>query len=132
MLEPTKRFCLQIPHVKYQIYSTYCSKVIIKLMFLKKIHCRSIPRSQLSLGQKCWYRQTGLVIRYTHVIVYLFGIFCPTREFFTHLETSSLPVKGCFFTYARHLWTLSSEGSLACHTYCDTGHPFILVLSEDP
>ena len=27
-------------------------------------------------------------------------------------------------TYARHSWPLSSEGSLACHPYCDTGHPF--------
>ena len=26
-------------------------------------------------------------------------------------------------TYARHLWTLSSESSLACHTYCHTEHP---------
>ena len=33
--------------------------------------------------------------------------------------------------YARHSWPLSSEGSLACHTYCDTGHPFIMVISED-
>ena len=30
-------------------------------------------------------------------------------------------------TYARHLWPLSSEGSSACHTYCDTGHPFIKI-----
>ena len=35
-------------------------------------------------------------------------------------------------TYARHSWPLSSEGSSACHTYCDTGHPFIMVISEDP
>ena len=35
-------------------------------------------------------------------------------------------------TYARHLWPLSSEGSLACHTYCETGHPFIMVIDEDP
>ena len=35
-------------------------------------------------------------------------------------------------TYARHLEQLSSEGSLACHIYCDTGHPFIMVISEDP
>ena len=27
------------------------------------------------------------------------------------------------YMYAGHLWALSSEGSLACHTYCDTGHP---------
>ena len=35
-------------------------------------------------------------------------------------------------TNARHSWPLSSEGSLACHTYCDTGHPFIVVISENP
>ena len=35
-------------------------------------------------------------------------------------------------TYARHSWPLSSEGSLTSHTYCDTGHPFIMVISDDP
>ena len=34
-------------------------------------------------------------------------------------------------TYARHSWPLSSEGSLACHTYCDMGHLFIMVIFED-
>ena len=33
-------------------------------------------------------------------------------------------------SYARHLWPLSSESSLACHTYCDKGHPFIMVTVE--
>ena len=35
-------------------------------------------------------------------------------------------------TYVRHLWPLSSERSLACHTYYDTRHPFIMVISENP
>ena len=35
-------------------------------------------------------------------------------------------------TYAVHLRPLSSEGSLACDIYCDTGHPFIMVISEEP
>ena len=26
-------------------------------------------------------------------------------------------------SYARHSWPLIREGSLVCHTYCDTGHP---------
>ena len=47
------------------------------------------------------------------------------------METSPLPVKGCI-TLPRHLRSLSSEGSLAYHTYCDTGHPFIMVISEYP
>ena len=53
----------------------------------------------------------------------LFLSFRPTREFFTHMETSPLPVKGCKF------WlVLGTHGHWAvrgaCHTYCDTGHPF--------
>ena len=35
-------------------------------------------------------------------------------------------------TYPRHLRPLSRKGSLACHTNCDTRHPFIMVISEDP
>ena len=35
-------------------------------------------------------------------------------------------------TYTRHSWPLSSVGSLACHTSCDTGHPFIMDITEDP
>ena len=35
-------------------------------------------------------------------------------------------------THARHSWQLIIEGSLTCHTYCDTGLPFIMVISEDP
>ena len=72
--------------------------------------------------------------------LYLFGFFSPTREFFTHLMTSPLMVKGCKFRLmlgthghwaVRVLW-LSSEGSLMCHTYCDTGQPFLMVISKDP
>ena len=35
-------------------------------------------------------------------------------------------------TYARHSWPLSSKGSLACHISCDLGHPFIMLITEDP
>ena len=63
------------------------------------------------------------------------GGFRPTQEFFTHMETSPLPVKGCKLwptMYAQHSWLLSSKGSLACHIFCDTGLPFKMVISEDP
>ena len=36
------------------------------------------------------------------------------------------------FGYARHSLPLTSEGSLACQVYGGTGHPFIMVISEDP
>ena len=35
------------------------------------------------------------------------------------------------FTYVQHSCPLNSEGSLVCHTYCDTGHQFIMVISKD-
>ena len=34
--------------------------------------------------------------------------------------------------HTRHSWPLSSEVSLACRDYCDTGHPFIMVISDNP
>ena len=34
-------------------------------------------------------------------------------------------------TDARYLRPLSSEGSLGCHIYCDTGHLLIMVIFED-
>ena len=53
-------------------------------------------------------------------------------EFFVPLENFSLIWRRhhCrleILTSARHL---SCEGSLACFTYCDTGHPFIMVISS--
>ena len=41
-----------------------------------------------------------------------------------------MPVKGCKFWPM--LGTYGHEGSLACQTYCDTGHPFMIIISEDP
>ena len=34
-------------------------------------------------------------------------------------------------TNIQHSRPLISGGSVACHTYCDTRHPFIMVISED-
>ena len=37
------------------------------------------------------------VFRLFVCFVCLFGVYSPTREFFTHIETSPLPVKDCKF-----------------------------------
>mgnify|MGYP003690129365 CR=1 FL=1 len=60
----------------------------------------------------------------------LFVVLRPTRVFFTHLEMitdEELQV----LIYTWHSLPLISEAYLACHTYCGTGQPFILVISED-
>jgi hypothetical protein len=49
----------------------------------------------------------------------------PVREYFTHMETPPLPVKGCkILAYSRRSGSLNREGSLSCHTCCDTGPRF--------
>ena len=55
-----------------------------------------------------------------------FGVFHPYGD--VTIASEGLQI----LTYARHSWPLSSECSLACHTYGDTGHPFIMVISKDP
>ena len=66
---------------------------------------------------------------------YLFSLF--VWGFSSHLRIHShgeVTITGegvQILTYAQHSWPLSSEGSLACHTYYDTGQPFIMVISEE-
>ena len=38
----------------------------------------------------------------------------------------------CLFLWVYRPTRLSSEGSLACHTYCDTGHPIYNVHLRGP
>ena len=59
--------------------------------------------------------------------VCLLGVFRPTGEFFNLYGESDVTITGeglqiSTYMYVRHL---SSEGSLTCHTYCDSRHPFI-------
>ena len=59
-------------------------------------------------------------------------------EFFVHSRIFhlfggvSIAGEGRLLIYDRHLLPLCSEVSLACHTSCDTGHPFMMVISEYP
>ena len=58
-------------------------------------------------------------------LICLFGVFRPTENFSLIRRRHNRPVKD----WTRHSWPLSSEGSIACHIYCDTGHPFIMFIS---
>ena len=54
--------------------------------------------------------------------------FRPIREFFAHIETASLSVKGYIF------WPMFSsyEHSLACQTCGDRGHQYMMAIYEEP
>ena len=57
--------------------------------------------------------------------------FVDSRIFHSYGDVTSTGEGLQILTYARHLGPLSSEVSLTCHTHCDTGHPFIMVISDD-
>ena len=65
--------------------------------------------------------------------MFVWGLSFHSRIFHSYGDITIASEGLQILTYARHSWPLSSEGSLACHTYCDTGHiiPFIMVISED-
>lgn len=57
----------------------------------------------------------------------------PAREYSPHIETSPLPVRGCWFrAHARRLRPLSEDGCLSCRTCCGVGRTFLAVSSEGP
>ena len=72
------------------------------------------------------------MIYYLLLKSFLNGLSSHSRKFHSYGDVTILGERLQILTYAWHSWPLTSEGSLACHTYCDTGHPFIMVIPEDP
>ena len=64
-------------------------------------------------------------------LIFVWGLLSHSVIFHSYGDVTITDEGLQILTYARHSWPLSSEGSLACHTYCDTGHPFKMVISED-
>ena len=66
---------------------------------------------------------------YILVSLFVWGFSSHLRIFHTYGDV--IAAEGLqILTYARQLWPLSSEGSQACHTYCDMGQRVIIVISE--
>ena len=58
----------------------------------------------------------------------LLGLFRPTQWiFYLYADVSGLQI----LTYTRHSCLLSSDGNITCHTHCDIGHPFTMVIFEN-
>ena len=64
------------------------------------------------------------------VCLYDWGLSSHSRLFHWYWDITIASEWLQILTYSRHSWPLSSEGSLARHTFCDTGHPFIIVISD--
>ena len=71
----------------------------------------------------------------THKFVCLFvcmGFIAPLENFHSYWDVTITGEGLQILTYAQRSWTLRSERSSACHTYCGTGYPFIMIIYEDP
>ena len=64
------------------------------------------------------------------VCLLFWGVFMSQSRIFH--SNGDVTIAGEISTYTWHLGPLSNEGSLALHAYCDTGHPFMIFISEDP
>ena len=71
-------------------------------------------------------------VSYVNFDLFVRGFTSHSRIFHSHGDVTITSEGLQILTYARHSGPLSREGSLACHTYFDTGQPFIIVISEDP
>ena len=60
------------------------------------------------------------------VVCVCFGVFVPFENFHSFWRRHNYRWSAANLTYARHSRPLSSEGSITCHTYCDTGQLFII------
>ena len=69
---------------------------------------------------------------YSFKLIVCLWFFVPLENFFSYGDVAIAGEGLHILTCVRHSWPLSSEGSLAFHAYCDTGHPFKMVISEDP
>ena len=122
---------------------------LIKLRLLYFIYPFSVPSrnsSGLSMSARCVQQEEGSVhttltgwFRNTICIKgHLLFSFClfvcrlssHSRIFHSYGDVTITGEGLQILTYARHSWPLSSEGSLACHTYCEMGHPFVMDASE--
>ena len=82
---------------------------------------------------KLVFQMLSVVVFFLEIVcVIVWGFSSRSRIFHSYGDVTITGERLQILTYARHSWPLSSEGSLACHTYCDTGHSFIMVAAKDP
>ena len=73
--------------------------------------------------------KSHLVDQYIDGLFALFGFTVPLDNFYFHSYEDVTITDLC----STLILPLSNEGFLACmHTYCDTGHLYIMAISEDP
>ena len=65
------------------------------------------------------------------VCLFVLFLFFVQLENFSRIQKRHNEGLQIFTICSVHL-AIEHQSSLVCHTYCDTGHPFIMVISENP
>ena len=74
-----------------------------------------------------WYHRKVLTVPFWNICLFVWSLSSHSRIFHSFGDVTVTGKGLKILTYAWHLWLLSSEGSLAYDTYCDTEHPFIIA-----
>ena len=98
----------------------------------KHFDCRKLKQHMLSEFRETTYVYWVFACLSLCFCLFVWGVTSLSRMFhsYGYITTTSEGLQ--ILTFVRHSWPLSSEGSSACHIYCNTGHLFIIVISEDP
>ena len=70
---------------------------MIKKMALNSYTCKYCVTSSKIFNGVITCHHDEISLHFEFLFAFLFGVYHPTREFFTHMEMSPLPVKGCKF-----------------------------------
>ena len=114
----------QYHHLTFQIFliNKFSSSVFFYHFFLKIQVCMMLRNSVYV------YLETYL----TNLCLFVCGSWSFSKIFHSYGVVTFTGDGLQIFIYTEHLWPLSTDGSLACHTYCDTGYPFTLVIIDKP
>ena len=95
--------------------------IVVSVLSMFFLNCLGIGHGYwISFAKGCFF------------LLLILGLSSHSRIFHSYGDVTITGEGLQILTYARHSPPSSSDGSLACHTYFDTGHPFIMVISEDP
>ena len=93
-------------------------------------YCDCVPVSASFLLRCCRYGAKYQMINQSIICLFVSGFSSHSRFFHSDGDVTIAGEGLQILTYARHSWPLSSEGSLAYQTYCDTVHSLVMVIFE--
>jgi hypothetical protein len=108
------------------VYQVWC--------LLRRVLKGWTPVLGINIIQRTCFKITGKLL--FHFILVLISFIClfvcfePHEQFFSYL--AAITIAGDRAANLDLCLALSSEGSFTCHTYCDTGPPFLWSYPKDP